>query len=168
MPTMSKVHIYTDGGCQGNPGPGAWAAVLLSGEHRKELQGGELATTNNRMELQAAIEALKALKRPCEVILHTDSQYLRNGITKWIQGWKRNGWRTKDKSPVKNVEQWQALDEIVSRHQIDWRWVKGHAGNKWNERCDELANEVMADIQKRYSKQQLRAALTDLRSSAGE
>ena len=138
-----KVIIHTDGACSGNPGPGGWGAVLQYGGKLKELKGGELLTTNNRMELTAAIEALNALKRPCEVELHTDSQYVKNGLTSWIFGWKKNGWRTADKKPVKNVELWQLLDAAVARHKIDWRWVKGHDGDVWNERADQLANEGM-------------------------
>jgi ribonuclease HI len=138
-----KVIIHTDGACSGNPGPGGWGAVLQYGGKLKELKGGELLTTNNRMELTAAIEALNALKRPCEVELHTDSQYVKNGLTSWIFGWKKNGWRTADKKPVKNVELWRLLDAAVARHKIDWRWVKGHDGDVWNERADQLANEGM-------------------------
>ncbi|MEM8972995.1 MAG: ribonuclease HI [Pseudomonadota bacterium] len=134
-----EVTIYTDGACSGNPGPGGWGAILMSGEHRKELCGGERETTNNRMELMAAIEALAALKRPSNVVLHTDSTYVKDGITKWIHGWRRNGWRTAAKKPVKNAELWQRLDEATQRHDIDWRWVKGHAGHPENERADELA-----------------------------
>ena len=141
---MSDVTIYTDGACSGNPGPGGWGAVLISGEHRKELSGGEGATTNNRMELTAAIEALNALKRPCAVELYTDSVYVRDGITKWIHGWRRNGWRTAGKKPVKNAELWQALEQALQRHKVDWHWVKGHAGHPENERADELAREGMA------------------------
>jgi ribonuclease HI len=144
MAGMNRVIIHTDGACSGNPGPGGWGAVLQYGETVKELKGGEALTTNNRMELTAAIEALNALKRPCEVELHTDSQYLKNGLTSWIKGWKKNGWRTADRKPVKNVELWQALDAAVQRHSIDWRWVKGHAGDEMNERADRLANEGMA------------------------
>jgi ribonuclease HI len=139
-----KVIIHTDGACSGNPGPGGWGAVLQYNGTIKELKGGETLTTNNRMELTAATEALNALKRPCEVELHTDSTYVKDGLTKWIFGWKKNGWKTADKKPVKNVELWQALDLAVARHKIDWRWVKGHAGDEWNERADELANEGMA------------------------
>jgi ribonuclease HI len=139
-----KVVIYTDGACSGNPGPGGWGAILMFGSARKELSGGEGDTTNNRMELQAACEALEALKRPCEVELYTDSAYVKNGITTWITGWKRNGWRTADKKPVKNAELWQRLDEARARHTISWRWVKGHAGHPENERADELAREGMA------------------------
>lgn len=138
------VVIHTDGACSGNPGPGGWGAVLQYGSTVKELKGGEQLTTNNRMELTAAIEALNALKRPCAVELHTDSAYVKDGLTKWINGWKRNGWKTADKKPVKNVELWQALDTAVGRHSIDWHWVKGHNGDVWNERADQLANEGMA------------------------
>jgi ribonuclease HI len=143
--------IYTDGGCSGNPGPGGWGALLISGGHRKELKGGEAETTNNRMELTAAIEALKSLKRPSRVELHTDSQYLRNGITGWIAKWKTNGWRTADKKPVKNMDLWLALDAARQPHTIDWRWVKGHAGHPGNERADELAGEGMAPFVRKKS-----------------
>jgi ribonuclease HI len=138
------VVIHTDGACSGNPGPGGWGAVLRYNGTLRELKGGAAQTTNNRMELTAAIEALNALTRPCTVELHTDSQYVRNGIMTWIHGWKRNGWRTADKKPVKNAELWQALDTALERHTVDWRWVKGHAGNVDNERADELANEGKA------------------------
>jgi ribonuclease HI len=138
------VTIHTDGACSGNPGPGGWGAVLRYNGTIKELKGGEALTTNNRMELKAATEALNALKRPCEVELHTDSQYVKNGLTAWIHSWKKNGWKTADKKPVKNVDLWQALDAAVARHTIRWHWVKGHAGNVDNERADELANEGMA------------------------
>ena len=137
---MSEVQIWTDGACKGNPGPGGWGALIRYGERERELSGGERATTNNRMELQAAIEALRALKRPCEVTLTTDSNYVRDGITKWIAGWQRNGWRTADKKPVKNAELWQALVEAAAPHRVDWRWVKGHAGHAENERVDRLAS----------------------------
>jgi len=140
----APVVIYTDGACSGNPGPGGWGAVLRYGDTVKELKGGEQLTTNNRMELTATIEALNALKRPCDVELHVDSQYVKDGLNKWIHGWKKNGWKTSDKKPVKNVELWQALDAAVQRHTIAWHWVKGHAGDVWNERADELANEGMA------------------------
>jgi ribonuclease HI len=138
-----RVEIWTDGACSGNPGPGGWGAILLFGGHRKELSGGEAATTNNRMELMAAISALEALTRDCGVDLYTDSNYLRGGITGWIANWKRNGWRTADKKPVKNVELWQRLDEAAKSHDIAWHWVKGHAGTELNERADELAREGM-------------------------
>ena len=136
--------IWTDGACSGNPGPGGWGAILVYGASKKELCGGEPLTTNNRMELSAAIFALEALTRPCEVELHTDSQYLRGGVTGWMENWKRNGWRTSDKKPVKNDDLWRRLDEARARHQIDWRWVKGHAGDEMNERADELARRGMA------------------------
>lgn len=141
MPTTARprVTIYTDGGCQPNPGPGGWAAILITGEAERELSGGAPDTTNNQMELTAAIEALAALKKPCSVTLHTDSQYLRNGITTWIKTWKRNGWKTSDKQPVKNRELWQRLDALTDEHKVTWRWVKGHAGNTHNERVDKLA-----------------------------
>jgi len=135
-----RVTIHTDGACSGNPGPGGWGAILSFGDHEKELNGGEPHTTNNRMELMAAIAALEALKRSCVVDLHTDSQYVKNGITAWIKGWKKNGWRTADKKPVKNVELWQRLDAARAPHQVDWIWVKGHAGHPQNERADALAN----------------------------
>ncbi|MBE7217221.1 MAG: ribonuclease HI [Caulobacteraceae bacterium] len=134
-----QVTIYTDGACSGNPGPGGWGAVLMSGEHERDLWGGEAATTNNRMELYAAISALEALKRPCRVELHTDSQYLRQGITEWITGWKARGWRTASKAPVKNDDLWKRLDAARARHEVSWKWVKGHAGHPLNERADELA-----------------------------
>jgi ribonuclease HI len=139
-----RIAIWTDGACSGNPGPGGWGAVLIAGEHEKDLKGGEADTTNNRMELTAAIEALDALKRPSLVDLHTDSQYVKGGITGWIHGWKRNGWKTADKKPVKNVDLWQRLDTALQRHKVTWHWVKGHAGNEMNERADELAREGMA------------------------
>jgi ribonuclease HI len=138
---MTSVSIWTDGACSGNPGPGGWGVILVSGEHTKELFGGEPDTTNNRMELMAAISALEALKKPCDITLHIDSQYVRQGITQWIHGWKKNGWKTADKKPVKNAELWQRLEEATKRHRIDWQWVKGHAGDPMNERADELARE---------------------------
>ena len=139
---MNQVQIYTDGACKGNPGPGGWGVVLLSGGTEKELFGGEPATTNNRMELTAVIEALAALKRPCQVSLYLDSEYVRKGITEWVSGWKTRGWRTAAKQPVKNVDLWQRLDALVGAagHNISWRWVKGHSGNPGNERADMLAN----------------------------
>ena len=139
-----EVSIWTDGACSGNPGPGGWGAILRSGAHEKELCGGEPATTNNRMELTAAIAALEALKRPSVVHLHTDSNYLKGGITTWIGSWKRNGWRTADKKPVKNIDLWQRLEEAVAPHTIDWRWVKGHAEDVMNERADALARKGLA------------------------
>lgn len=137
---MDKVEIFTDGACKGNPGPGGWGALLIAGEHRKELFGGEPNTTNNRMELRAVIEALDTLKRPCTVVVHTDSQYVQKGISEWIHGWKTRGWKTAAKEPVKNADLWQALDVAQARHQVQWRWVKGHAGHHGNERADALAN----------------------------
>lgn len=140
---MKKIEIYTDGACSGNPGPGGWGAILRYQGNEKELNGGKAETTNNQMELTAAIEALNALKQPCEIDLYTDSVYVRDGIMKWIEGWKRNNWRTAAKKPVKNVELWQALDDATSRHNITWHWVKGHAGHPDNERADELARAGM-------------------------
>jgi ribonuclease HI len=140
------VDIYTDGACSGNPGPGGWGALLRYRAHERELYGGEaLDTTNNRMELMAAIQALESLTRPVAVRLHTDSAYLRNGITQWLPTWKRNGWMTAGKQPVKNADLWQRLETAVERHQVDWLWVKGHAGNPGNERADALANRGMAE-----------------------
>ncbi len=135
--------IYTDGACQGNPGPGGWAAVLLWNGRIKEVSGGDPATTNNRMELQAAIEALRVLKEPCRIEFYTDSEYLRKGITQWLKGWKAKGWITREKQPVKNDDLWKALDHAQTCHEIDWRWVKGHAGHDLNERCDLLAREAV-------------------------
>ena len=135
----SLVEIWTDGACSGNPGPGGWGVLLKSGDHEKELHGGEAETTNNRMELMAAIEALTALKGPSKVRLHTDSTYVKDWLTKWIHGWKKNGWKTAAKKPVKNRDLWQALDEACARHEIEWKWVKGHAGDEGNERADALA-----------------------------
>jgi ribonuclease HI len=139
-----RVTIFTDGACSGNPGPGGWGAILTFNGHEKELSGGEAQTTNNRMELMAAISALEALTRPCDIDLWTDSEYLRGGIMSWMKGWKKNGWKTADKKPVKNVELWQRLDEAAARHNIEWHWVKGHAGHEMNERADELARAGMA------------------------
>lgn len=140
------VEIYTDGACKGNPGPGGWGAFLKYGQHEKELFGGEAHTTNNRMELLGVISALAALTRPCEVIIHTDSQYVKNGIETWIHGWKKNGWKTAAKQPVKNEDLWKMLDEQVARHTVQWRWVKGHAGNPGNERADQLANRGVESL----------------------
>jgi ribonuclease HI len=139
-----RVSIWTDGACSGNPGPGGWGAVLRYVSHEKELKGGEAMTTNNRMELTAAIEALESLKRACAVSLHTDSQYLRGGVTAWLAGWKRNGWRTAGRKPVKNEDLWRRLDVAAGRHDVEWIWVKGHAGDEHNERADRLAREAMS------------------------
>lgn len=144
-----NVTLYTDGACRGNPGPGGWGVLLRSGKHEKSLHGGERDTTNNRMELMAAIAGLETLKRRCQVDLYTDSQYVRKGITEWIHGWKRNGWKTASKQPVKNQDLWQRLDEQIGKHQVEWHWVKGHAGNEGNERADALANQGVDDIIKR-------------------
>ena len=141
-----RVTIFTDGACSGNPGPGGWGAILIYGEHRKELCGGVRTTTNNQMELTAAIEGLDALKFPSIVDLHTDSTYVRDGITKWIHGWKRNGWKTAAKKPVKNADLWKQLDAAQKRHEISWHWVKGHAGHPENERADELARQGIAEL----------------------
>lgn len=138
---MNEVTIFTDGACSGNPGPGGWGALLQFGEHERELKGGERNTTNNRMELTAAIAALETLKRTCKVHLHTDSTYLRDGMTSWIHNWKRNGWRTTAKKPVKNVDLWQRLDEAIQSHDIEWHWIKGHAGDPGNEAADALARQ---------------------------
>ena len=146
--TAERVAIFTDGACSGNPGPGGWGAILRWGAVEKELSGGEPLTTNNRMELLAAISALESLKRPVAIDLHSDSQYLRDGITKWIHGWKRNGWRTADKKPVKNAELWQALDAARALHQVSFHWIKGHAGHPENERADALARLAMAPFKR--------------------
>jgi ribonuclease HI len=141
----APVIIYTDGGCRPNPGLGGWGAVLIHGSHIKELSGAEPETTNNRMELTAAVSALEALKRHCRVVLHTDSEYLQKGITQWMPSWKRNGWKRRE-GAVKNVDLWQELDRLTQLHEVEWRWVKGHAGNAYNERCDELATDAMAEL----------------------
>ena len=146
--TANKVIVHTDGACSGNPGPGGWGAILDYNGTRKELSGGEADTTNNRMELMGAIAALEVLKRPCLVEMHVDSNYVKDGITKWIHGWKKNGWKTADKKPVKNAELWQRLDAALRQHQISWHWVKGHAGHDENERADELAREGMAPFKR--------------------
>jgi len=143
---MKPVRAFTDGACSGNPGPGGWGAVLQFGDHERELHGGAEDTTNNRMELTAAIEALKALSEPCRVSLTTDSTYVKDGITQWLTNWKRNGWRTAAKKPVKNQDLWQALDREAARHEVDWRWVKGHSGHPENERADRLANLGMDEV----------------------
>ena len=142
---MARVTIYTDGACSGNPGPGGWGVLFRYGDTEKELCGGEAETTNNRMELMAAIQALTSLKRPMDVDLYTDSTYVRDGITQWIHNWKRNGWRTAAKKPVKNADLWQALDEALERHEVNWHWVKGHAGHPDNERADMLARKGLEE-----------------------
>lgn len=146
---MRRVQAFTDGACSGNPGPGGWGAVLQFGDRERELYGGADDTTNNRMELTAAIEALKALKEPCEVSLTTDSTYVKDGITQWLVNWKKNGWKTAARKPVKNQDLWQQLDDQASRHRIEWRWVKGHSGHPENERADALANRGMDDVRER-------------------
>ena len=143
---METIEIFTDGACKGNPGRGGWGALMVTGAHEKELFGGEPDTTNNRMELKAVIEALSALTRPCEVIVHTDSQYVQKGISEWIHGWKARGWKTAAKAPVKNVDLWQALDAAQARHTVQWRWVRGHNGHPGNERADALANRGVGSI----------------------
>src|SRR5690606_38383366 len=142
----NQVEIWTDGACKGNPGVGGWGALLRQGRHEKTLCGGEAATTNNRMELMAVIKALSALKRPCRVVIHTDSQYVQKGMNEWLANWKRRGWRTADKKPVKNVDLWQALDALAQQHELHWQWVKGHAGDPGNERADALANQGAAQF----------------------
>jgi len=160
MSALKKVTIHTDGGCDGNPGPGGWAALLSFGPHTRELTGGEPATTNNRMELQAAISALAALKEPCEVTLFTDSEYLRQGITQWLPRWIANQWRTAERKPVKNDDLWRQLARVASQHTIHWQWLKGHAGHKENEKCDQLAAAEIQKIRRNYTPEKL-AALRD-------
>jgi len=147
--TNKLVDVFTDGACRGNPGPGGWGAVLRYKDNEKELYGAEAHTTNNRMELLAAIEALSSLKEPCTVNLTTDSQYVKNGINEWINNWKKRGWKTADKKPVKNIDLWQRLDELVSRHKVKWHWVRGHTGHPENERADALANKAIDELLKR-------------------
>jgi len=160
---LKKVTIYTDGGCEGNPGPGGWAAVLLWNGRTKEVSGGEPATTNNRMELMAAIGGLTTLKEPCEIAFYTDSEYLRKGISEWISGWKARGWKTRGKTPVKNDDLWRALDTARAGHKIDWRWVKGHAGHEHNERCDVLAGEAIAKVRQQHRPEQLKALVEEFK-----
>jgi ribonuclease HI len=145
--TPARVAIWTDGACSGNPGPGGYGAILQFGGKEKEISGGETTTTNNRMELMGAIAALEALSRPCAVDLHTDSQYVRNGVTQWLRGWKARGWKTADRQPVKNVDLWQRLESAFDRHDVAWHWVRGHAGDEMNERADALARAGMAPFQ---------------------
>ena len=146
MNTEKTVFLYTDGACKGNPGKGGWGVLMRYGSHEKELFGGEAHTTNNRMELTAIIQGLAALKRPCAVVIYTDSQYVKNGMEKWIHGWKKNGWKTAAKQPVKNEDLWQQLDQLAAQHQIQWQWVRGHAGHAENERADALANQGVASV----------------------
>jgi ribonuclease HI len=143
MDEKNKVEIYSDGACSGNPGPGGWGSVLLYNGHRRELSGGEPQTTNNRMELMAVIQALETLKRPCEVLVHTDSTYVMKGMTEWLPQWKKRDWRTADRKPVKNVDLWQRLDAAAARHDVYWHWLRGHIGHEENERADELAQDGM-------------------------
>ena len=145
------VDIYSDGGCKPNPGPGGWGAVLIFGAHQKSINGAEAETTNNRMELTAAIKALEALNRPCAVTLHTDSAYLKNGITRWLSAWKKNDWRTASNKPVKNEDLWRELQLVIEQHDIKWKWVKGHAGIKWNEHVDKLATEAREALMRKMS-----------------
>jgi ribonuclease HI len=145
---MKQVTIYTDGACRGNPGPGGWGAVLQYGEHQRELYGGERDTTNNRMELTAALQALEALREPCEIDLTTDSEYVRKGITEWLPAWKKRNWKTADRKPVKNADLWQALEQAASRHRVRWHWVKGHSGHNGNEQADMLANRGIDELLK--------------------
>lgn len=156
---MKAVTIYSDGACEGNPGPGGWAAVLIYGEQRKEICGAEPATTNNRMEIRAALEALRMLRVRCKVDLHTDSKYLQEGVSSWVHGWKRRGWKTKGKTPVKNEDLWRAIDEIASQHEVTWHWVKGHAGNLENEKCDTLAVNEIKKLKTQLTKAELAGAL---------
>jgi ribonuclease HI len=159
------VRIHSDGACEGNPGPGGWAAVLEYGNQRKEISGAEAATTNNRMELTAAIEALRALREPCQVQFFTDSEYVRAGITKGVPVWKRLNWRTVSKSPVKNKELWLELDRLSAKHEITWTWLKGHAGHLENERCDLLARNAIAELRKRFSRAELSARLSEFKAA---
>lgn len=158
--------MFTDGGCVGNPGPGGWAAVLSYGAHTREVSGGDPATTNNRMELRAAIGGLSALTEPCEVTVHTDSQYLRQGITEWIRAWKARGWITTGRKPVKNADLWRELDAQTSRHRVAWKWLKGHAGHPGNERCDGLATAEIEKLKSAYSPDQLAACLAEFQSAS--
>lgn len=167
MAELKPVRIHTDGGADPNPGPGGWAAVLRANGHVKELSGGEPATTNNRMELTAAIEALRALRGASEADVYTDSTYLRNGVTEWLPGWKARGWRTAAKKPVKNADLWRELDALTCQHTVRWHWVRGHAGNADNERCDELAASEIRRLYNTHSREDLRRLLRELREAAG-
>lgn len=148
MTTSNKVEIFTDGACRGNPGPGGWGALLRYNGSDKSISGAEADTTNNRMEMTAVIEALKTLKRPCKVVITTDSKYVKDGITQWIENWKKRGWKTAAKKPVKNIDLWQAMDELVSKHDVTWHWVKGHSGHIENEHVDDLATSAIDDLLK--------------------
>jgi ribonuclease HI len=163
---LKKITIFTDGGCAGNPGPGGWAAILRYEKHAKEISGGEVATTNNRMEIRAAIAGLVALNEACDVTVYTDSQYLRQGITEWVHGWKARGWITAKRQPVKNSDLWRELDAQTRRHQVTWKWLKGHAGHPENERCDVLAGAEMEKIFQSHSRDQLAACLRAFQASA--
>jgi len=165
---VKKVIIHSDGACDGNPGPGGWAAVLEYGERKKEISGSTMATTNNRMEMQAAIEALRLLKEPCEVEFYTDSEYLREGITSWVQVWKRTGWKTRERKPVKNADLWRTLDELASAHKITWRWLKGHAGHALNERCDTLAVEAIQTLRRQHKPDDFVQALAAFKADQAE
>ena len=167
-PDMKKVTIHSDGACDGNPGPGGWAAVLEYGPRKKEICGSVMATTNNRMEMQAAIEALQLLKEACEVQFYTDSEYLREGITSWVRIWKRTGWRTKERKPVKNADLWRMLDELASQHEVTWHWLKGHAGHVLNERCDTLAVEAIHNLRRQHKQEDFVRALAGFRAEQAE
>ncbi len=162
---MKQVILYSDGACEGNPGPGGWAAILIYKNHVREICGGTPATTNNRMELQAAVEGLKALKESCEVEFFTDSQYVRNGISEWLKDWKVRGWKTKDKKPLKNEQLWKELDVESAKHQIAWKWLKGHAGHEMNERCDLLARTEILKIREQFNPDQLKTSLEEFKRS---
>lgn len=163
---MKKVVLYSDGACEGNPGPGGWAAILTYGPHQREIAGAEPATTNNRMELTAAVEGLKALKEPCEIEFFTDSQYVQNGISEWLKDWKLRGWKTKERKAVKNEDLWRELDVKSAKHQITWRWLKGHTGHEMNERCDLLARNEILKLRQKFSPEQLKALLEDFKRSS--
>jgi ribonuclease HI len=162
---MKKVVVYSDGACEGNPGPGGWAAILTYGQHTREISGGLPATTNNRMELKAAVEALRALKEPCEIEFFTDSQYVQNGISEWLKDWKGRGWKTKEKKAVKNEELWKELDAEAAKHEVSWKWLKGHAGHEMNERCDLLARTEILKIKHKFNPDQLKTFLEEFKQS---
>lgn len=165
---MKKVVLYSDGACEGNPGPGGWAVILTYYQHQREISGGVPATTNNRMELTAAVEGLKALKEPCEVEFFTDSQYVQNGVSEWLKDWKIRGWKTKEKKAVKNEDLWRKLDTESAKHRMTWRWLKGHAGHQMNERCDLLAKSEILKIRQSYSQDQLRSHLAEFARNSGD